>query len=64
MKNIRIFAGKSMQFGWGGRVITLRIGVAAVRQEDTYDDLYKRADAALYLAKKRGRNQYMLSEEK
>ncbi|MBW1947854.1 MAG: GGDEF domain-containing protein [Deltaproteobacteria bacterium] len=37
--------------------VTLSIGVAAGRKDDTPNDLFVRADQALYLAKEKGRNQ-------
>jgi len=41
-----------------GNVIRLTIsgGIAQIRQQDTAESLFERADAALYLAKERGRN--------
>lgn len=40
--------------------ITVSIGVTRFVPEDSYDSLFKRADDALYLAKKRGRNQVVI----
>lgn len=37
--------------------VTVSIGAAEFRDDDTQDDVFERADRALYLAKKRGRNQ-------
>lgn len=36
--------------------VTVSIGVAEFRDSDTQEDVFERADRALYLAKKRGRN--------
>lgn len=44
--------------------ISLSVGVALFPQDaTTYEDLYAKADEALYLAKHLGRNRYMLYEE-
>lgn len=40
-------------------VLTASFGVAEMRPEDGFDDLYMRADAALYRAKQQGRNRVM-----
>lgn len=43
--------------------VTVSIGVAELRAgEETFSDLLKRADIALYLAKEQGRNRVILSE--
>ena len=42
--------------------ITLSIGVALLREEDTGKDLYERADQALYAAKNEGRNRVVLEQ--
>ena len=36
--------------------MTLSIGLATLQREDRAEELFKRADAALYLAKHEGRN--------
>ncbi len=36
--------------------LTISIGVSGLRSVDTPEDIFKRADAAMYLAKRRGRN--------
>lgn len=41
---------------------TVSIGRADVRPGETYDDLYRRADDALYEAKRRGKNQCVAAE--
>ena len=41
----------------GARDYTLSMGVAELRMSDSFHDLMQRADAALYRAKERGRNQ-------
>jgi diguanylate cyclase (GGDEF)-like protein len=37
-------------------VITVSFGVTQFREDDTEDSFIKRADDAMYLAKKKGRN--------
>jgi diguanylate cyclase (GGDEF)-like protein len=44
-------------FAWPRGPVTASIGVAEARRDDTPDDLVQRADAALYQAKRAGRNQ-------
>jgi len=39
------------------------MGIAILRDETSYDDLFKKADKALYDAKKKGGNQIQLSNE-
>lgn len=46
----------------GGVAVTVSIGVAALAPRDTYDDLFRRADEAVYDAKKMGRNRVMARE--
>jgi diguanylate cyclase (GGDEF)-like protein len=41
--------------------LTISIGVARFKPEDTYDSLFKRADNALYQAKQTGRNKVVLA---
>ena len=41
-----------------GLPVTLSIGVAMTRENDGYDDLYQRADKALYTVKNGGRDGY------
>jgi diguanylate cyclase (GGDEF)-like protein len=43
-----------------GAAVTMSVGVAAVRENDTADTVLARADAALYRAKDAGRNQVLL----
>jgi diguanylate cyclase (GGDEF)-like protein len=43
--------------------VTLSIGAATLRPEDTLNSLVKRADIALYQAKGKGRNQIMMEDE-
>lgn len=45
------------------RRLSFSIGIAFTRQEEKYDALYRRADAALYRAKENGRNRFEISEE-
>lgn len=42
-------------------VTTISIGVSISREHDSYDDLYKLADSALYDVKRRGRNGYTIA---
>ncbi|MDQ7016119.1 MAG: GGDEF domain-containing protein, partial [Gammaproteobacteria bacterium] len=44
-------------------VVTASFGVSVVQPEDSIDDLLKRADRALYLAKQSGRNRVCLAGE-
>jgi diguanylate cyclase (GGDEF)-like protein len=41
--------------------ITASLGVAALRDDDTAETFIKRADEAMYKAKKNGRNQVILA---
>lgn len=43
-----------------GHVLTLSIGVAVIDDAQNYDQLFQRADAALYYAKEHGRNGYRI----
>jgi diguanylate cyclase (GGDEF)-like protein len=42
--------------------VTVSIGIAALRNGETPNDLLERADSRLYLAKERGRNRVVASE--
>jgi diguanylate cyclase (GGDEF)-like protein len=48
-------AAERYQFDYAG-VITVSFGVTRFREDDTEDSFIKRADDAMYLAKKKGRN--------
>jgi diguanylate cyclase (GGDEF)-like protein len=52
---------ESHRFGQVGQV-TISIGIAHFREGDTQHDIYGRADAALYEAKRRGRNRVVFGE--
>jgi diguanylate cyclase (GGDEF)-like protein len=43
--------------------ITISLGLAELRRDETFDQLYARADAALYAAKEAGRNRVMVSDD-
>lgn len=45
-----------------GLAVTVSVGVAALAPPDTYDDLFRRADEAVYDAKRNGRNLVMSKE--
>ena len=42
--------------------VTISIGVAEKKENDTWDSLYNRADKALYLSKQNGRNKVTISD--
>lgn len=44
--------------------VTLSMGIAMLENETSYDDLFRKADKALYEAKKNGGNQIYLSDDK
>ena len=43
-------------------LITVSVGFAEVQEHETYDSLYNRADQALYVAKRKGRNRVAAAE--
>ena len=45
------------------RPLTISLGVAEKQPVESFNELYKRADDALYTAKAMGRNQVRLSKE-
>ena len=47
----------------GTATVTISIGVATMRQEDTAESIVLRADAALYAAKEAGRNRCLAAPE-
>lgn len=55
------FDGIPLEQGLPG--VTVSFGVAMSRQDDSVDSLVHRADAALYLAKERGRNRVVLEQD-
>lgn len=55
-EKIRQLAGQCTFNGENGLAITVSIGVAIMAADDDIDDLFKRADDALYRAKQNGRN--------
>ncbi len=44
--------------------LTFSIGIALTEENQNFEDLYQKADLALYEAKKQGRNSFVLAEEK
>lgn len=49
---------KEIELSEGKKGISMSIGIAVTREEQEYEELYKRADKALYVVKERGRNGY------
>lgn len=48
----------------GELTVTVTAGVAKINAQDSsVEDVFKRADQALYLGKKQGRNQVVLAEQ-
>jgi diguanylate cyclase (GGDEF)-like protein len=47
-----------------GMNISLSIGISLVDEKKTFDDIYKEADHALYEAKRNGKNQFAVYEDK
>jgi len=43
--------------------VTISMGIAILGDETSYDDLFRKADKALYVAKKKGGNQLQLSDD-
>ncbi|RHM99536.1 GGDEF domain-containing protein [Dielma fastidiosa] len=39
-------------------IITISIGIYLTKQSEIYDEMFKKADNALYMAKRKGKNQY------
>lgn len=46
-----------------GNCVTVSMGAALVRPGETYDELYARADKALYQAKEKGRDCFVVADE-
>ncbi len=46
----------------GGIMVTASIGIATLRKGETYDELFRRADSAMYRAKSAGRNRIVTAE--
>jgi len=59
-EGIRSYIAKSV-FSYKGQTIplTISVGISAFKDDDTPDTVFERADHALYLAKKSGRNRIM-----
>lgn len=57
-------AVEAMKIVHGGHSIpvTASVGVGVIQHEESFDDLFKRADQALYSAKSMGRNCIVVSE--
>ena len=56
--------GKSMRGGHDEKLpITVSIGQASVRQDDSAESLLNRADQALYASKAGGRNRFSIADE-
>lgn len=60
-EKIRVDAERPIPLGDGGQVTaSLSIGVALAKAGESFDEVMARADAAMYEAKKKGRNQVVL----
>ena len=46
-----------------GQSLSVSVGAARVVAGESFDELYRRADRALYRVKERGRDGYLLLEE-
>ena len=46
-----------------GQTLTVSIGAAVVHTGDSYEQAYAAADKALYLAKEKGRNTYVMLKD-
>lgn len=44
-------------------LITISIGVCVIEHNESFDDIYKKADHALYMAKRKGKSQYAVYSE-
>lgn len=51
------------QVGSRRLAVTISLGIALVRDSDSIEDMVARADAALYRAKRQGRNQWVVDEQ-
>jgi len=60
---VRAIEAAPLQLGQGSETITVSVGVAERWQEEAFDPIVQRADMALYLAKRSGRNQVQIFKE-
>ena len=59
---LRQFQAQIRQIRWGGSQLTCSIGVLPITQVRAAEELYREADRLLYLAKERGRDQYVIGD--
>ena len=62
-RNLRRFQERLHRITWGTYEMSCSIGVQPVVYGSTVDDLYRDADNLLYLAKARGKDQYVIGPE-
>lgn len=54
---IRLFAEKMGEFGYGG-VVSVSIGIVVTEGQESFQNLYNKADKSLYFVKNNGKNAY------
>lgn len=59
---IRVFSDKMGAMGYGG-IVSVSIGIKITLGEESFEELYDRADKTLYLVKNGGKNAYRIYDE-